>query len=153
MRNLYRDSFQTLLKGTVSRDFSLLVFFHQSVSPQPQCIPVGPFRIFSKIRGDIRSSLLTTGVVDTGGKWKKSFNQKNFNNFVGTPLDSRDNIYIHFCLQVHFKVSAAWYLSHCLPPVSLIPVAICPQCRWHRRQICRRYRWHRWQICHWYQQQ
>jgi hypothetical protein len=40
---------------------------------------------------------------------KKIFNQKNFNNFVGTPLDSRVNIYIHFCLQVHFKVSAAWY--------------------------------------------
>ena len=29
-------------------------------------------RIFSKIRGDIGSSRCTTGVVDTGGKWKKS---------------------------------------------------------------------------------
>ncbi len=38
---------------------------------------------------------------------EKIFNQKNFNNFVETPLDSRDNIYIHFCLQVHFMVSAA----------------------------------------------
>jgi len=37
---------------------------------------------------------------------KKIFNQKNFNNFVGTPLDSRVNIYKHFCLQVHFKVYA-----------------------------------------------
>jgi hypothetical protein len=35
-------------------------------------IPLGPFRIFSKIRGDIRSSMCTTGVVDTSGKWKKS---------------------------------------------------------------------------------
>jgi hypothetical protein len=42
------------LKGTVSRDFLLLVFFHESVSPRPQSIPLGPFRIFSKIRGDIR---------------------------------------------------------------------------------------------------
>ncbi len=58
-------------KGTVSRDF-LLLFFYESVSPQPQSIPLGPFRIFSKIRGDIRSSRLTTGVTDTGGKWKKS---------------------------------------------------------------------------------
>jgi hypothetical protein len=49
---------------------------------------------------------------------RKIFNQKNFNNFVGTPLHSRVNTYIHFCLQVHFKASAAWYLSHCLPPVS-----------------------------------
>jgi hypothetical protein len=38
---------------------------------------------------------------------KKIFNQKNFNNCVGTPLDSRVDIYINFCLQVHFKVSAA----------------------------------------------
>ncbi len=56
------------IKGTVSRDYLLLVFFHESVSPQPQSILLGPFRIFSKIRGDIRSSMLTTGVVDTGGK-------------------------------------------------------------------------------------
>ncbi len=82
---------------------------------------------------------------------EKTFKQKNFNNFVWTPLGSRVNIYINFCLQVHFKVSAAWYCSHYLPPVSttlvanlspvsLIPVAIC-----HRR------RWHWWQICHRYQ--
>jgi hypothetical protein len=57
---------------------------------------------------------------------KKIFNQKNFNNFVGTPLDSRLNIYINFCLQVHFKVSAA---SYC-----------------YQRQICHRYQRHRRQI-------
>ncbi len=92
---------------------------------------VGPFRIFSKIRWDIRSSRLTTAVVDHRCCWhrwqiKKIFNQKNLNNFVGTPLDSRVNIYIKFCLQVHFKVSAAWYCSHCLPLVSLTPVAMLP---------------------------
>ncbi len=57
---------------------------------------------------------------------KKIFNQKNINNFVGTPLDSRVNIYINFCLQVHFKVSAAWFCSNCLPPLSLIPVVNFP---------------------------
>ncbi len=51
-------------KGTVSRDFRLLVFFHESVSPKPLN--------FSKIRGDIRSSRFATGVNDTGGKCKKS---------------------------------------------------------------------------------
>jgi hypothetical protein len=30
------------------------------------------FRILSKIRRDVLSSRCTTGVVDTGGKWKKS---------------------------------------------------------------------------------
>jgi hypothetical protein len=74
---------------------------------------------------------------------KKTFKQKNFNNFVWTPLGSRVNIYINFCLQVQFKVSAAWYCSHYLPPVSLtpvanlspvllIPVAICHRRPWHQ---------------------
>jgi hypothetical protein len=43
-------------------------FFHESVSPQPQSIPLRPFRIFSKIRGDIRNSRCTTGINDTGCK-------------------------------------------------------------------------------------
>jgi hypothetical protein len=43
-------------------------FFDESVSPQPQSSPLGPFRIFSKIRGDIRKSRCTTGINDTGGK-------------------------------------------------------------------------------------
>jgi hypothetical protein len=31
------------------------------------------FEFFSKIRGDIRSSRLTTGINDTGGKFATSF--------------------------------------------------------------------------------
>ncbi len=57
---------------------------------------------------------------------EKTFKRKNFNNFVWTTLGSRVNIYINFCLQVHFKVSAAWYCCHYLPPVSLTPVANLP---------------------------
>ena len=49
-------------------------FFHESVSPQPQSIPLGPFRIFSKIRGDIRKSRCTTGINDTGGKFVTGVN-------------------------------------------------------------------------------
>ncbi len=56
------------IKGTVSRYFLLLVFFMNQFPPKPLSIPLGPFRIFSKIRGDIRSARLTTGVNDTGGK-------------------------------------------------------------------------------------
>ena len=54
-------------------------------------------------------------------RWQmeKIFYQKNFNNFVWSLLGSRGNIYKNFCLQVHFQVSAAWYCSHYLPPVSL----------------------------------
>jgi hypothetical protein len=41
-------------------------------------------------------------------RWQmeKIFNLKNFNNFIWSPL-GRGNIYINFCLQVHFQVSAA----------------------------------------------
>jgi hypothetical protein len=62
------------LKGTVSRDFLLLVFY-ESVCPQPQSIPLGPFRIFSKNRGDIRKSRCTTGINDTGGKFANGVNE------------------------------------------------------------------------------
>jgi hypothetical protein len=56
-KRLHKRNDDRKLKGTVSRDFLLLVFFDESVSPQPQSIALGPFRIFSKIRGN-----------DTGGK-------------------------------------------------------------------------------------
>jgi hypothetical protein len=62
-----------LLKGIATR-FSISGFFHESVSPKSLGIhyPLGPFRFFSKILGDICSSRCTTSVVDTGGKWKIS---------------------------------------------------------------------------------
>ncbi len=86
---------------------------------------------------------------------EKIFNQKNFNNFVWSPLGSGGNIYINVCLQVHFQVSAAWYCSHYLPPVSatpvanlppvlLIPVAICPRRRWHCHR-CQQHKGNWWQ--------
>jgi hypothetical protein len=41
------------LKGQCHEIFCFW-FFHKTVSPQPQSIPLGPFQIFSEIRGDIR---------------------------------------------------------------------------------------------------
>ncbi len=64
--------------------------------------------------------------------WSPLFGHKNFNNFIWSPLGSRGNIYINFCLQVHFQVSAVWYCSNMLPPVSLIPVAICHRHRYYQ---------------------
>jgi hypothetical protein len=49
-------------------------FFHVSVSPQPQSIPLGPFQIFLKIRGDICLSRCTTGINNTGGKFANGVN-------------------------------------------------------------------------------
>ncbi len=45
--------------------FSPSGFFHESVSPGPLSIPLGPFWFFSKIRGDISESIFITGRNDT----------------------------------------------------------------------------------------
>ncbi len=85
-RHQYRAATQCsyiTLKRTVSQDFCFW-FFHESVSPQPQSIPLGPFRIFSKIRWDIRksrcttsinntSSIFATVIKDTSGKFCQQF--------------------------------------------------------------------------------
>jgi hypothetical protein len=67
------DVFISFLKGQCHEIFCFW-FFYESVSPQPQSVPLGPFRIFSKIRGDIRKSTCTTGVNDTGGKFATGVN-------------------------------------------------------------------------------
>ncbi len=46
------------LKGQCHEIFCFC-FFYESVSPQPQSIPLGPFRIFLKICGYIRKSRCT----------------------------------------------------------------------------------------------
>ncbi len=57
----------TYLKGQCHEIFCFR-FFHESPSPKLLIITLGSFRIFSKIRGDIRKSRCTTSVNDTGGK-------------------------------------------------------------------------------------
>ncbi len=52
--NIVKHVKPTSFKGSLTRDFRHQIFFHKSVSPRPLSIPLGPFRIFSKIRGYIR---------------------------------------------------------------------------------------------------
>jgi hypothetical protein len=70
------EEIKNLTLGHLERDsvtrFSTSSFFHESVSPKPLSILLGPFQIFSKIRRNICSSRCATGVVDTGGKREKS---------------------------------------------------------------------------------
>jgi hypothetical protein len=61
------------LKGQCHEIFCFW-FFDESVSPQPQSIALGPFQIFSKIRGDNRKARCTTGINVTGGKFATSVN-------------------------------------------------------------------------------
>ncbi len=73
----------TCLKGQCHEIFDFR-FFHESVSPKAMSIPLGPFQNLTKILRDILSSRCPTGVVDTGGKWKKSSNRKVLYIFLDT---------------------------------------------------------------------
>jgi hypothetical protein len=66
-------SLKQTLKGQCYKIFAS-GFFHESVSPQLQSIPLGPFQIFSKIRGDICKSRCTTSINDTSGKFATGIN-------------------------------------------------------------------------------
>ncbi len=112
---------------------------------KPLSIPIGPFRIFSKIRGDFHSSRCTTGVVDIGGKWKKSYVWTLFGSTVEStytvdkfvPSSSlsgiSSQILFPLCNCLHLKVNLKekvyLYFS---------------RYRWHRCKTynwCSRYRW------------
>jgi hypothetical protein len=109
------------VQGTVPRDFRLLVFSCISFPQDPECTIRAISNFFEYLRRCSQRK------VHHLCRWHRRqmeeiFNQKNVNYFVWTLLGSRVNIHINFCLQVHFKVSAAWYCSHYLPPVSTTPV-------------------------------
>jgi hypothetical protein len=66
--------------------------------------------------------------VDHRCRWhqwqmKKIFHQKNFNNFVGTPLGSRVNTYIQYIFAFKFTLR---YLQPDINPI------VCHRCRWYR---------------------
>ncbi len=123
----------------MSRDFLLLVLFINQFPPAPEYSFKTVSNFFENSR---RYSQLKVCHRCRWHRWlmEKIFNQKNFNNFVWSPLGSRGNTYINFCLQVHSCVcSLILFPFFCsmtpvanLPPVSLIPVAICHRRRWHR---------------------
>ncbi len=95
-----------VVKGTVSRDFCFW-FFLEPVPPKPLIIPLGPFSNFFEYSRRYSQLKVCHRCQQHRWQMEKTFKQKNFNNFVWTPLGSRVNIYVTFCLQVHFKVSAA----------------------------------------------
>ncbi len=70
------------VKWTVPRDFRLQVFFRYQIPSSSRGFPFSSFRIFQNL-GDIRSWRSSTGVLDTGGKWKKSSIWKAINILFG----------------------------------------------------------------------
>ncbi len=95
-------------------------------------IPVRPFRIFSKIPGDIHGSRCTTGVNDTGGKWKKSSSSKIIINLFG---------HLWVVELAYIYIFAFKFTLRYLQP-DIVPI-ICHRYQRHRWQICRRCRWYR----------
>ncbi len=150
----FRSNF-LFLKGQCHEIFCFWFFSWISFPPAPEYSIKTVSNFFENSR---RYSQLKVCHRCQRHRWQmeKIFNQKNSNNFIWSPLGSRGNIYINFCLQVHFQVSGAWYCSSgkCaagvvdtggnlppasltpavnFPPVLLIPVAICHRHRWHQR--------------------
>jgi hypothetical protein len=77
-------------RDSVTRFFASGFFFMKSF-PQAPDYTIRAVLNLLKILGDIRSSRFATGVVDTGGKWKKS-SIRNFYYFFWTPLGSKFSI-------------------------------------------------------------
>ncbi len=118
--SVFRIFWKIMLKGQCHEIFDFR-FFSWFSFPQAPEYTVRAILNFPKICDDVRSQgapLVSLTLVTM----EKFFNQENVNYFVWTPLGSRVNKYINFCLEVHFKVSAAWYCPHYLPPVSTTPV-------------------------------
>jgi hypothetical protein len=63
--NLLLFSFYTTFKGSLTRDFRLQVFFHESVSPWP--LSIRAISILMKIRVDIRNYMFIACVVVSPG--------------------------------------------------------------------------------------
>ncbi len=59
------------------------------MSPRPPSIPLEPFSIFLKIRGDIRELLFITGVNDTGNKLFSGVNDTG-EKFIAGVVDTSD---------------------------------------------------------------
>ncbi len=103
-------------------------FFHESPSPKPLKITVGSFRIFSKIRGDIRKSKCTTNVNDTSGKFATGVNDIGGKKLPPVSTTPAANLPpVSSTPAANFATSSAC--------VSTTPVANCHRCRWHQWQI------------------
>ena len=85
---------QCNLKGQ-SRVFLLPVFFMNQFPPSSRVFHLDRFRIFSKIRGDIRKSRCTTGVNDTGGKIAAGINDAG-GKFATGISDTGGKFFHHF---------------------------------------------------------
>jgi hypothetical protein len=132
------SEFRNYLKGTVSRDFLLLVFFMNQL---PLSIPLGPFRIFSKIRGDIRSSRLTTGVSHRCQQHRR----QNCHRYQRHRWQNCHRYQRHRRQILPPVLLVLLIPVENLPPVSTIPAANLPPVSTAPVANCHRYQRHWWE--------
>ncbi len=106
--------FSQTLKGQCHEIFCFR-FFSWISFPQPQSIPLRPFRNFVEIRGDIHKSTCTTCINDTGGKFATGVNNTGGKIDAGIN-DTRRQIFPLFPQALLIPAAN-------LPPVSTTPVA------------------------------
>ncbi len=132
-----------MLKGTVSRDFLLLVFFMNQF-PQAPDYTIRAVSIFFRKFVEIFAAQGLPPVSLTPVAKGKNLQSENFYDFFWTPYR-----YIFFFKSI-LSFQQFDNCSHCLPPASftpvanlppvlLIPVANCHWRCWHRWRICRRF--------------
>jgi hypothetical protein len=107
-----------LLKGTVSRDFLLLVFFINQFPPQPQSIPLAPYHFeffflknsrrylqvkvhhrYQRQRINDTGGKIATGNNDTGGKFASGVSNTaaNFATSLASVVDTGGKQICHQC--------------------------------------------------------
>jgi hypothetical protein len=107
------------LKGTVSRDFRPLVFFHQTIPSGPLIHGLKPFRIRLRIREVIRQSRCLSGVNDTA-KASLGVSLTSLNPPERCQRHSKSSMN-----GVNYTTEAAWV-------VSMTPLRTPERCQWHR---------------------
>ncbi len=131
--------FNATLKGQCLEIFCLWFFSWISFppAPQPPSILLGPFRIFSKVRRDIRRSWYTTGINDTNGKFATGVN--NTGGKISTGVNDTSGKHATGVVDTggvpwpaNFSTSFASVVD-----TSMILAANCHRYQWHRRQKAR----------------
>jgi hypothetical protein len=117
--------FSCRLKGTVSRDFLLLVFSWISFPQAPDYTIRAVLNLFEDLRRYLQLK------VSLWCRWhwwqmEKIFNQKTCYDFFWIPLGSRVSMKINFFFKFILRCQQFDNCSHWLPPASLTPVANLP---------------------------
>jgi hypothetical protein len=96
----FEKRFRLILKGSLTQDFRLQVFFMNQCPPGPQVFHWCLFEFFSKILGDICEFMFITGVKDTGDKLFSGVNDTG-KKFIAGVVDTGEQFKFPRCRSYH----------------------------------------------------